>query len=126
MSATPPPLPIRVNRKPILYSALIYPGVGQYMVGRPIAGLAYAACFTVALGVLMVFFSRYFREVFDFMGASWDGNSQPTAGTPSPRQMLMPLVYLMIAYLANLYDIIWHLYRPHLENRAKAGAGLQM
>ena len=112
MNAAPPPLPGRVDRTPILFSALIYPGVGQYMTGRHLAGLAYAACFTIAFGVFLVFFTRYFRETVDFLRAWWAGSYIPEADTPSPRQLMMPFVYVLVTYVANVYDVTWHLYKP--------------
>lgn len=118
----PPPIPVRIDRKPIIYSALVYPGTGQYMAGRPLIGLAFAAGFTIAFGIFLVFFIRYFHEVITFVRTWWAGTYQETEGTPSPRQMLMPLVYVLVVYVANVYDVTWHLYRPHLEHRAKAGA----
>lgn len=121
MSTTPPPLPVRVDRTPILYSALVYPGVGQFMVGRKFVGIAFATCFTFALAIFLVFFVRYFRETIDFVRAWWSGAYPPDDATPSPRQLMMPFVYMVITYLASLYDVTWRLYRPHLENRAKAG-----
>ena len=120
MSATPPPLPVHIDRKPIIYSALIYPGVGQYMMGRQVVGIAFAVCFTIALVIFLVFFARYFRETLDFVRAWWTDTYQLEDGTPSPRQLMMPFVYMAITYLANVYDVTWRLYRPHLENRAKA------
>ena len=121
MNKTPPPLPLRIDRKPILFSALLYPGAGQYMVGRKVAAVAYAACFTVALAVFLAFFFRYFSEVWEMLKTWWSSPDLAVDATPSARHLLQPGLYLLVVYLANLYDVTWHLYRPHLENRAKAG-----
>ena len=121
MSDQPPPVPAQISRLPILYSALVYPGSGQFMMGRPVMGLAFAACFTIALAVFLVFFVRYLRDAVEFLRICWSGRYSGTEAAPSLRPLLMPFVYLLLVYLANLYDVIWRLYRPHLERQAKAG-----
>lgn len=119
MNTTPPPLPIRVDKKPILYSALVYPGVGQYVAGRPLIGLAFAAGFTVALAIFVAFFTRFFSEAVQVLKSTWAGTYVPEDDLPSRRALVMPLVYVLLVYLANVYDVTWHLYKPHLEARAK-------
>lgn len=107
----PPPLPQRSKSFPVIMSAAVYPGVGQYMVGRRVIGLAYAGAFTFALGIFIIFFYRYFSALLvGFMGIA--GSSRPVSGPPSPRELLMPGVYILVIYLANVYDIFWHLHRP--------------
>ena len=120
MSA-PPPLPMRVDRLPILYSALIYPGVGQYMTGRKTVGVICAICFTIALAIFLTFFIRFFNEAVHVLKATWDGTYRPEEGMPERRALLMPLVYVVLVYLANLYDVTWSLYKPHLERRVQQG-----
>ena len=110
MSDAPPPLPVRTT--PLLLSALVYPGTGQYAAGRRLAALAYAGSFTVALAVFLVFLARYLREVYDLVQTVWAGAYDPAAGTPSARQLLKPGGYLLLIYAANVYDVAWHLYRP--------------
>lgn len=122
MNAHPPPLPARVDRKPILYSALIYPGVGQYMTGRKTVGVICAACFTIALAIFLTFFIRFFNEAVHVLKATWDGTYNPEEGMPGRRALLMPLAYVVLVYLANLYDVTWNLYKPHLEKRTRPGA----
>ena len=109
----PPPLPQRNGPSPILLSALVYPGLGQYRTGRRTIGLLYAAGFTLALAIFLMFFVRYYQDVLHFVESWWSGDYQPDEGTPSARQLLMPGIYLLIVYLANVYDVAWNLYRPH-------------
>lgn len=109
---TPPPLPQRVDKKPILYSALIYPGVGQYVTGRPLVGIAYAAAFTIALVIFLVFFTRFFNEAVHIIKSTWAGTYVPVDDMPSRRQVMMPMLYLLLVYVANVYDVTWNLYRP--------------
>lgn len=113
----PPPLPLRVDRKPIFYSALIYPGVGQYMTGRKTVGVICAVCFTLALVVFLAVFIRFFNEAAHVLKATWQGTYIPEEDMPSRRALFMPLVYVLLVYLANVYDVTWSLYKPHLENR---------
>lgn len=120
MSATPPPpLPLRVDRKPILYSALIYPGVGQYMTGRKTVGVICAVCFTIALAVFMTVFIRFFNEAVHVLKATWEGTYVPEEDMPSRRALLMPMVYVLLVYLANVYDVTWSLYKPYLMKRSE-------
>jgi MFS family permease len=117
MNTTPPPLPARVDRTPILYSALIYPGVGQYMMGRKTVGVICATCFTIALAIFVAFFIRFFSEAVHVVKATWAGTYLPEEGMPSRRALFMPLVYVLLVYLANVYDVTWHLYRPLLTKQ---------
>jgi hypothetical protein len=122
MNASPPPLPVRVDRKPILYSALIYPGVGQYMTGRKTVGVICAACFTLALVIFLAVFIRFFNEAVHVLKATWEGTYVAQEDMPSRRALFMPLVYVLLVYLANVYDVTWSLYKPHLEKRTRPGA----
>ncbi len=114
----PPPLPQRNRTNPILLSALVYPGLGQYHTGRRTIGLLYAAGFTLALAIFLVFFVRYFQDVLHLVESWWSGDYQPEEGTPSARQLLMPGIYLLVVYLANVYDVAWHRCKPRPGERA--------
>jgi len=49
MPSAPPPEPARRNRLPVILSCLVFPGLGQMVQRRWLAGVVFAALFTTCL-----------------------------------------------------------------------------
>lgn len=101
---TPPPLR-PPDRLPILYSAFVYPGAGQFLQKRPFAGWAYAVCATVFLVLFAAVLAQYFREVVAAVRAMLEGTYAPAQDEPHVRQLLMPGALLLAIHLANVFDV---------------------
>jgi TM2 domain-containing membrane protein YozV len=89
------------SRIPMLLSALVCPGAGQFMQGRWRAGLIYAAGFLWGFFWLMFAAGKiiisYYRMAFD---------SQYEPDTPNVWAILPPLAIALTFYLVNLFDIV--------------------
>ena len=100
--ATPPRMPAQRpwSLSPVLVTALAYPGAGQLMQRRWVAGGVAIAAFTAAAGWFFVRTGRvltdYYRLAFDFAGAP---ESQAR-----PRDIVVPFVVALLVYLACLAD----------------------
>lgn len=85
---------------PVFLSAVVFPGVGQWMQRRWVAGSAYAVVFGVAFGWLIVrclkVLKAYYDLAFDFNHA--------TGEAPSLVAIVIPFVLSMAIYLVNLVD----------------------
>jgi hypothetical protein len=100
------------SRLPILMSAVVFPGVGQFMQRRQAAGWMYALCFAV---VVALFLTVLFRELS--MAISTLRRVLATATPVDPDEAIVhwgPLIkmggVLVLIYAANLYDVwlAWH------------------
>ena len=94
--------PRRRGMGPVLLSALVYPGLGQIVQGRWLAGAIYGVAFTAASAWFAANAARilivYYRFAAD-MGAT----QEPVV---SYAQILIPFGIASLLYLINLVDII--------------------
>ena len=107
----PPPLKANGDRKtpfsPMLLSALVYPGTGQLMQRRWVAGIGFVFVFTIGfvwfvleiVGVL----KAYYAFAVDFKGA--------TGKAPGVGAILLPLALSTMIYIAGLIDTAVASYR---------------
>lgn len=115
---TPPRLPGKRPwpLSPVLVTALVYPGAGQLMQRRWVAGGLAIAAFTAAGGWFFVRTGRvlidYYRMAFDFAGAP---ESQVR-----PRDIVVPFIVALVVYVACLVDAAVAEY--HLRRNASAAA----
>lgn len=105
MTATPPPLPSRrPARTPVLLSAMVYPGAGQFMQGRRRAGFLFVVLFTlpfVWLGAVLLY--PPFARLIEFQRT---GQMPLTAGIYEGWgwQLLVSGVLSVIVYVWNVAD----------------------
>jgi len=87
---------------PVLLSALVYPGLGQFVQGRRLIGAIYGVLFTAAAVWFMVAAAKvlivYYRFATDF-----GGDQEPVI---SYTQILVPFGLASLLYFINLVDII--------------------
>ncbi len=111
----PPIVPPETRRRPLPFSpmvlsALVYPGAGQFMQRRWVAGSLVAGLFTVpavwffieVFGVL----KAYYAFAFDFGGAT---GQAPCAGS-----IVVPFVISTLIYVAGLVDTAVASYRQNV------------
>jgi hypothetical protein len=114
----PPPLVVTTpkensSRLPVLVSALVYPGLGQFMQSRILPGIVYTALSTLFTVLVCYFTVQYVRPAIE----AWLGISDgTTASPPSLRPLQLSAGALLVVYLANVYDV-W------LAHRRKRRAG---
>ncbi len=117
------------SRIPILLSAFICPGAGQFIQRRWIAGTVFAAGFLWGFCWVMVLAAGniidYYRLGFEF------GTYEPDP--TSPLAFVAPLAIAMVFYLVNLFDVLVAQQRiahelqeeefrsEHLQDKDKAG-----
>jgi len=93
------------SRVPMLVSAFVYPGAGQFVQKRRIAGTAYALLFTICIGFL---FYDVFRPLVVNVIAALDWAD---AGTNRPFEelsvvgVLVPFLAGLLVYVMNLADV---------------------
>ena len=81
----------------LFMSALVYPGVGQFMQRRILWGVVYSFSFTVMFAVLCVV---TVRQIWDVAG-----NGRLLAD--ALRALVRPLAILLGIWVANIYDTWW-------------------
>ena len=101
--ATPPVLPRATGRfvmTPVIISALIFPGAGQFVQRRWVSGVVWMTAFSAALawfvGRTLQVLTAYYDLAFNFN----------TASGQAPRAMgiVIPFVVSLVLYLANVVD----------------------
>ena len=85
---------------PVFLSAVVFPGVGQLVQRRWVAGAGYVVGFGVAFSWLMIrclgILKIYYSLAFDFNGAS--------AEAPSLGRIGWPFLISVVVYIASLVD----------------------
>ena len=98
--------PALTGRLPVILSALVYPGAGQYYQKRWLAGTLYALLFTLAAGLLVY---HVFKPMLHNLQAvmSWSAD-QLDAPLESIRLgwVLGSFALLLLVYLGNLLDVL--------------------
>ncbi len=87
---------------PIVLSATVYPGVGQFRQGRPVWGAVYALGFTLFMAI---FFALLTPSLKQLVAALTGG--PPADPVPWPT-VLRPLAVAGALYAANVYDVWWN------------------
>ena len=106
----PPPVKRRPAFSPMVLSALVYPGAGQFMQRRWVAGAVVSTLFTLpsvwffveVFGVL----KAYYEFAFNFGGA--------TGQAPSVGSIVMPFSLSALVYVAGLVDTAIASYRQRI------------
>lgn len=99
----------RTGRLPLIVSAFVYPGAGQFMQRRWVPAVFFSASFTALLlwllfGVIVPLF-RTLQSVLDWAST---GADEPLAPI-SMLNVLIPFLAALLIYLANLADVVRHL-----------------
>ena len=96
---------MKSDRTPVFLSAFVYPGAGQFLQGRWLAGLLYSLCFTACLVLLL---SSVIRPLFQTLNAAlrWAESSKAdTAFTPVPLFRILAMFVVALAlYISNIAD----------------------
>jgi hypothetical protein len=95
------------GRLPMMLSAFVYPGTGQFMQRRRVAGLVYAILFSVFLVVLIF---NVFRPLIHNLVTVLNWAAE-TGDEPLQRitmaGVLAPFGLGLAVYVANLFDVAW-------------------
>ncbi|MEI6563159.1 MAG: hypothetical protein WCO42_02490 [bacterium] len=110
----PPPLNAPIPKtggfSPMLLSAAVYPGTGQLMQRRWVAGILFVVSST---GVLGWFLLKVIVILKAYYGLAFDPANVP-AEPPHAGAMLMPLLVWILIYLAGLVDTVMGTYRKRV------------
>ena len=85
---------------PVVLSAVVFPGVGQLMQRRWVAGAGYAVSFGVAFGWLML---RFFGLMKIYYSLAFEFNQEP-GDAPSLGVVGWPFLVSLVIYVASLVD----------------------
>lgn len=85
---------------PVFLSAVVFPGVGQLVQRRWVAGAGYAVAFGAAFSWLVV---RFLGLLKIYYSLAFDFNREP-GNAPSIGMVGWPFLVSMVIYLASLVD----------------------
>ncbi len=94
------------TRIPILLSAFVCPGAGQFVQKRRLAGTVYAAGFLVGFFWFML---RTLKIIICFYRMAFDAAYNPE--TPNVAALLPPIALASLFYVINLFDVTIAQYR---------------
>jgi hypothetical protein len=109
----PTPTPARIappksrTATPLLLSVAVYPGAGQLLQRRWVAGAAYATAYTLAFGGFLV---KAWDVVKAYYAFALDFDHAPGVA-PGWRELLLPFLLSVAVYLAGVADTAVAAYR---------------
>jgi hypothetical protein len=96
-----------LNRLPILLSAFVFPGSGQLLQKRWIAGSIIIGCFLITFtGVLIA----GFKNIIAYYQFGLAGDDPEMS---SPRTLITWFIIALILYIINLCDVLMARFRAH-------------
>jgi hypothetical protein len=107
--------PAKSDRTPMMLSAFIYPGAGQFLQKRWIAGTLYSVLFTIfSLVLIFEVFKPMFRNINVALNwAASQQNDQQFEGISLSR-VAVSFIAMMAVYIANIVDIV-HVNRKRMQ-----------
>lgn len=120
MNAQPPPLPGtppsgKVALSPMVLSALVYPGAGQLLQRRWVAGIFYMVLTTLVtiwlVSMVYVVLKAYYGLAFDPMNAP--------AEVPGVKALIIPFVVWVAIYFAGIIDTAVAMYRQRVRSAGR-------
>lgn len=97
--------------RPILYSAAIFPGAGQWVQRRIVAALVYGSAGALATVLFVAMLARHGLEMVRVMRGAWTWGIDPQ----QVQTVVAPIVktggFLIAVYVANLFDTAYAAYR---------------
>ena len=109
--------PVRPQRKPdinpILFSALIFPGLGQFYQKRYGAALLYASAGLLASALFVFMLWQHGRCALSLVWKAWTSGIDPETTRATFLPILKSAGFLIGLHLANVYDAWYAWYRSH-------------
>lgn len=99
---------------PVILSAVVYPGIGQWMQKRYVSASVYGIIFGLMAVLFAVVLYQYLREAVAILHAVLDGRSDGPTSLPPLKIILQPFAIVLFIYLANVVDVL----RGRLQVRA--------
>ncbi|MFO7820681.1 MAG: hypothetical protein R6V56_01270 [Lentisphaeria bacterium] len=90
------------KRIAVMLSALAFPGIGQFVQKRLIAGAVYAGLFAVAVGVF-AFYATRILIIFYRLGMDFSTYEVPALYLP---RMLLSFAAAFAVYVINIIDVV--------------------
>lgn len=103
-----PSKPQTPNRGAVLCSAFVFPGIGQFMQKRPIAGSAFAGLFSMCFAAFAYYAGRIIITFYR-LGIRFDTYDAPELPL-SP--MIIAFSSAIIIYIVNIIDVTMAKPRP--------------
>ncbi|MCZ7592802.1 MAG: hypothetical protein M5U15_11945 [Kiritimatiellae bacterium] len=102
------------SRYPILYSAVIFPGIGQFQQKRPTVGTIYAL---ITLFAAILFVAMLASHGMTALKDAWNaavGQTDPGDALAELKPVFQAFAFLIAVYVANVYDAWYAWYRINL------------
>jgi len=94
----------RPARMPVVMSAFVFPGVGQFMQGRKLAGAFFALGFVALFALAIIYAFRLLCVAYGM----WDSHMSENELTAFSRRMVTGVIFCAagaaILYIANVFD----------------------
>jgi hypothetical protein len=107
--------PVKSDRTPMMLSAFVCPGAGQFLQKRWIAGALYSVLFTI-FSLILVF--EVFKPMFHNINAALNWAAAPESDQPfegiSLTRLAVSFVAVIVVYIANIVDV-QHANRKRLQ-----------
>jgi 4-amino-4-deoxy-L-arabinose transferase-like glycosyltransferase len=98
----PPRRSVATGRLPLLMTAFVWPGVGQFVQRRWLAGTVFALAFLICSAV---FFVQLFRILIAYYGLWLNFDSQKAPQMPSLVGLAVSLGIALALYVAAIVDV---------------------
>lgn len=99
--------------KPLLYSAAIFPGIGQWMQKRPVAAFVYGGAGTIASLIFIAVLWQSMSDAIRIIHGAWTWGINPEDVRAVFTPLLKSSAFLLVVYLANVYDTWYAWYRAY-------------
>ena len=91
---------------PVIFSSVVYPGIGQFMQRRSTAGFVYAVSFGLVAVLMVLVLVTYFRELIPILQRALEGSPPEADAPPDWKDLLKPLGLVLFIYVANVVDVL--------------------
>lgn len=106
------------DKKPIFYSVVIFPGLGQFHQRRFGAGLLYTSAGVLTSVIFILLLARHGLEAMRIIVDAWSSGIDPDLTRVTFAPVFKSGAVLIGVYLANIYDVWYAWYRSHRAWRA--------
>ncbi len=91
---------------PVIWSVVVFPGIGQWLQQRRNAGTFYCAVFSLLALVFTRIMYLYLSEVVPLMRDALMGEPLHDRTFPPLKNIIMPFGAVLFVYLANVVDVL--------------------
>jgi uncharacterized protein with PQ loop repeat len=92
---------------PVFFSTVIYPGTGQWMQKRHVAGMLYFCVFTIVAAIFSWLLYKYLKEIIPLFRDALVGNAMEGKSLPPLSNIVQPFILVLLVYFVNVIDVLY-------------------